>query len=322
VLVPLTDHVALVSLTPDIPTRLVLQAAAAIQKQITRDFTPYWGLRVTVDAFEDLESVPSDYHPIVLFAASDELVRKLEYAVGEERTAEIVDDFERDRVSGLHMNSFTRQPFALVAANDTWSVTLSHETLEMVTDPFGNRLVAAAHPFDARRRVRYLLEVCDPCQAVWYPVNGVPVSDFYCPRYFDPVLPDRDRYSFTGAIEHPLQILEGGYLTWIDPGDSALYQLGAGDTVETQVADLDALKFSTAALRTIVDTSPLTPQLTREQLRPANTAFTASGTVAAVEEASRGTALRVAQAVRSLAAEGGGGEAPRRSGRRDSGRRA
>ena len=46
------------------------------------------------------------------------------------------------------MNSFTRQPFALVAANDTWSVSLSHEVLEMIADPFGNRLVAAAHPLD------------------------------------------------------------------------------------------------------------------------------------------------------------------------------
>ena len=65
VLVPLTDHVAIVSLTSDIPTRDLLRAAAAVQKQITRDFTPFWGLRATVDAFEDLESVPSDYHPVV-----------------------------------------------------------------------------------------------------------------------------------------------------------------------------------------------------------------------------------------------------------------
>ena len=84
---PLTDHVALVSLTRDVPTRLLLQAAAAIQKQITRDFTPYWGLHVTVDAFEDLETVPSDYHPVVIFAASHELVGTLEYAVGEFRDA-------------------------------------------------------------------------------------------------------------------------------------------------------------------------------------------------------------------------------------------
>ena len=305
---PLTDHVAIVSLTSDIPTRLILQAAAAIQKQITRDFAPYWGSRVTVDAFQDLESVPSDYHPIVIFGGGDELVDQLGYAIGEQRAADIVDDFERGRMSGLHMNSYTRQPFALVAANDTWTVTLSHETLEMITDPFGNRLVAASHPLDPQRRVRYLLEVCDPCQAVWYPVNGVPVCDFYCPRYFDPVLPDRDRYSFTGAIERPLQILEGGYLSWIDPGDSALYELGAGETAETLVADLDDLKRSTAALRTIVDTKSLTPRPTARTLRPADTAFTATGTVAAVAEASRGTSLRVAQAIRSLAAEDGPAE--------------
>jgi hypothetical protein len=219
------------------------------------------------------------------------------------------------------MNSFTRQPFALVAANDTWSVTLSHETLEMITDPFGNRLIAAAHPFDPTRRVRYLLEICDPCQAVWYPVNGVPVSDFYCPRYFDPVLPDRDRYSFTGSIERTLQILEGGYLSWVDPGDSALYQLGAGQPAETQVADLDDLKRSTAALRTIVDTSSLTPRPTARTLRPANTAFAAPGAVAAVAEASRGTSLRVAQAIRSLASEDGRAEEPQhpRGGGRGSG---
>ena len=308
---PLTDHVAIVSLTSDIPTRLILQVAAAIQKQITRDFAPYWGTRVTVDAFEDLESVPSDYHPIVIFSAGHELVGQLEYAIGEQRAAEIVDDFERERMSGLHMNSYTRQPFALVAATDTWTVTLSHETLEMITDPFGNRLIAAAHPLDPRRRVRYLLEVCDPCQAVWYPVNGVPVCDFYCPRYFDPVLPDRDRYSFTGAIQRPLQILEGGYLSWIDPGDSGLYQLGAGETVETLVADLDDLKRSTAALRTIVDTSALIPRPTARTLRPANTAFAASGAVEAVAEASRGTGLRVAQAIRSLAAEDFPADEPR-----------
>ena len=75
VLVPLTDHVALVSLTREIPTRSVLQVAAAIQKQVTRDFTPFWGLPATVDAFEDLASVPNDYHPVVIFGDLDELER-------------------------------------------------------------------------------------------------------------------------------------------------------------------------------------------------------------------------------------------------------
>jgi hypothetical protein len=304
VLVPLTDHIALVSLTNDVSTKYLLQAAAAVQKQITRDFTPFWGLPATVDAFEDLESVPSDYHPVVVFGDAEELMGRLDFAIGREYTEQLIDDFERDRLSGLHLNAFTRQPFALVAASDTWSVTLSHEVLEMITDPFGNRLVAAAHPLHRRQRVKYLLEVCDPCQTLWYPVNGVPVADFCTPRYFDPVEVERSRYSFTGAVERPLHILEGGYLSWIDPEDSGLYQLGYGESEATLLADLVQLARSSAPLRTVVDTNPRTPQLTREVLTPAPS-VAAPRAYDAVREASDGAGLRTAQAVVSLAAGAG-----------------
>jgi hypothetical protein len=153
--------------------------------------------------------------------------------------------------------------------------------------------------------VKYLVEVCDPCQAMWYPVNGVPVSDFYTPRYFDPVSVDRSRYSFTGAIERPLQILDGGYLSWIDPEDSGLYQLGAGETEAALLADLMQLARSTAPLRTVVDTNPRTPQLTRESLRPASSAASAPGAYGAVLEASEGAALRTREALVSLATHAG-----------------
>jgi hypothetical protein len=302
--VPLTDHVALVSLTSYVSTKNLLRAAAAVQKQITRDFMPFWGLPATVDAFEDLESVPSDYHPVVVFGDPDELAGRLDFAIGREYTEQLIDDFERDRLSGLHLNAFTRQPFALVAASDTWSVTLSHEVLEMITDPFGNRLIAAAHPLDRRQRVKYLLEICDPCQAMWYPVNGVPVADFCTPRYYDPVEVERSRYCFTGAVERPLQILDGGYLSWIDPADSGLYQLGAGETQPVLLADLVQLARSTAPLRTVVDTNPRTPQLTGEVLTPAGS-VAAPSAYDAVREASEGSGLRTAQAVVSLAAGAG-----------------
>ena len=237
-LVPLTDHVAIISLTSDISMRNVLQAAAAVQKQITRDFVPFWGLQATVDVFEDLESVPSDYYPVVLFGDPDELVGRLEFAVGREYAEQLIDDFERDQMAGLHLNAFTRQPFALVEVNDAWSVVLSHEVLELIADPYGNRLVAAAKPGDPDRRVKYLLEICDPCQTMWYPVNGVPVADFYTQRYFDPVDVEQTRFSFTGALEGPLQILPGGYLSWIDPADSGLYRLDAGQREPELIADL------------------------------------------------------------------------------------
>ena len=302
---PLTDHIALVSLTRDISTRSLLQAGAAVQKQLTRDFMPIWGARATLDTFEDLSSVPSDYHPVVVFAHAEELVGQLEVAVGPELVARLVDDFERDRLGGLHLNAFTRQPFALVEASDAWSVTISHEVLEMIADPFGNRLIAAAHPLDATQRVKYLLEVCDPCQAVWYPVNGVPVSDFYTPRYFDPVAVDGLRYSFTGQIERPLQILEGGYLTWIDPEDSGLYTLSAGDAAPDRVASLLELARSTAPLRTVVDTNARTPQLSWATLRAASNAVASGSAYDAVNEAAQGAGLRTAEAVVSLATGAG-----------------
>ena len=301
---PLTDHIALVSLTREVSTRLFLQATAAVQKQITRDFMPFWGLPATVNAFEDLASVPSDYHPVVLFGDADELTDELAPLVGERLAADLIDDFERQQLSGLHLNAFTRQPFALVAASDAWSVTLSHEVLELIADPYGNRLIAARHPRDPDERVKYLLEVCDPCQAVWYPVNGVPVSDFYGPRYFDPVEPGQGRYSFTGEIEGPLQILDGGYLSWIDPADSGLYQIGSDDPEPVLVNSLLELSRSTAPLRTIIDTNERTPKLA-SALRPARTAGSVPGAIEAVREASDGAGLRTAQAVLSLASERG-----------------
>jgi hypothetical protein len=303
VLVPLTDHVAIVSVTRDIPIRNILQAAAAVQKQLTRDFTPFWGLEATVDAFEDLDSVPSDYHHVVIFGDAEELRSRLDVAVGEAYASQLIDDFDRDRLAGLHLNAFTRQPLALVEASDTWSVTLSHEILEMIADPYGNRLVAAAHPLDPNQRVRYLVEVCDPCQTMWYPVNGVPVSDFCTPRYFDPVSVDRSRYSYTGAIQYPLEILEGGYVSWIDPRDSGLYQLGAGEREPVLVASIAQLARSSAPLRTVVDTNPNTPHITGVSLRPAHSASAASGSYNAVRAASEGAARRTAEAVVALSLE-------------------
>jgi hypothetical protein len=140
---------------------------------------------------------------------------------------------------------------------------------------------------------------------MWYPVNGVPVSDFYTPRYLDPVGVPGTRYSFTGAIERPQQILEGGYVSWIDPADSGLYQLAAGEREATLVADIGQLARSSAPLRTIVDTNPSTPQLTGASLAPATSARAAPQAYDAVLAASVGTARRTAEWAYTLATGAG-----------------
>jgi hypothetical protein len=145
--------------------------------------------------------------------------------------------------------------------------------------------------------------VCDPCQTIWYPVNGVEVSDFYTPRYFDPVHNPAAIYSFTGTLTRPLEILEGGYLTWIDPTDSALYQLQGGDDEPVLVADVLTLASSSMPLRTVVDSSPISPRVTRASLTPASSAAAAQGSAGAVRDAAQVNAVRTAEAFLSLAAE-------------------
>jgi hypothetical protein len=295
---PLTDHVALTSLTSNVSARRLMVVAAAIQKQVTRDFEPIWGIRGTVDPFGDLADVPVDYYPVVIFDDEDELLDRLVAAVGPERAVALVEAFDADSCTGIHTNAFNRQPFALVkATDDSWPMVASHEVLEMLADPYGNRLVSASHALDPNQRVNYLLEVCDPCQTIWYTVNGEQVSDFYTPRYFDPVRNDVTRFSFTGELTYPLQILQGGYVSYIDPDDGGLYQLSGGEAEPQLIVDLRALASSTTALRTIVDGDPRTPRISQAAMRPAGGAAAAPFSGAAVRAASARGGRRSAEAV-------------------------
>jgi hypothetical protein len=299
--VPLTQNIAIVSLTSDVSMRSLLQVTAAIQKQVTRDLMPIWGYPGNVDAFADLRDVPSDYHPVVLFRDAEELASQIVSAIGDEPAARVIDAFERDSLSGIHLNSFTRQPFALVAAEDAWTVVLSHEILEMLVDPWGNQMIAARHPTNPNRRVKYLVEVCDPCQGIWYAVNGVPLADFYTPRYFDPVNLDGVRYSFTGAVTAPREVLAGGYVTFLDPRDSVLYQKHAGPGEPVALLGPPELAQSSLPLRMLVDGNPRTPRVELSTLRAAEAALGTDEPLVSVSEAAAGSALSTAEALYSLA---------------------
>jgi hypothetical protein len=71
---------------------------------------------------------------------------------------------------------------------------------------------------DGTGQFNYLVEGCDPCEAnnYGYTILGVVVSDFITPHFYDPVVTQGTRYSFTGAITAPRQILPGGYISFVD----------------------------------------------------------------------------------------------------------
>jgi hypothetical protein len=196
----LTRQIALVSETSRIDMRDLLKVGAALQKQAMRDMSPIWQVNATVDVFAALDDVPLGYWPIIM-----------------------VDDVPD--AGGIHLDD-DGQPYALAEAGPGWSLAASHECLEMLVDPFGNRLVAGLSPKPGQGRVEFLVEVCDPSEAMQfgYTVNGVLVSDFYTPAYFDPIDATAVRYSFTQAIKRPRQVLRGGYLSWHDPVSNHWYQ--------------------------------------------------------------------------------------------------
>ena len=159
-----------------------------------------------------------------------------------------------------------------------WSLTASHECLEMLGDPFGNRVIAGESPKKGQGRVEFLVEVCDPCEAVnfSYRCNGVVVSDFYTPNYFDPVKSAGTRYSFGGHITAPRQVLKGGYLSWHEPITNHWWQeiyFGSKPTFR----DLKIFGQLTGSLRATVDSQTRVPEMA-DGIDPKNAMLVAATT--------------------------------------------
>lgn len=264
----LIRQLALVSETKKVSASALSRVGAALQKQATRDLAPIWEVKATIDTFPDLDDVPIGYWPI------------------------IVTEDDLGDAAGIHEDK-EGQPFALVGFDNGWGLTASHEVLEMLVDPFGNRMMAGQSPKPGQGRVEFLVEVCDPCEdhAFAYTVNEVLVSDFYTPHFFDPVAQSGVQYSFSTRITQPRQVLQGGYLSWHDPVSNHWFQEQFfGDT--PQFSDLGALARRGGSLREMVDA--LTPQTKRlshlapetPQLAHAVTAAATAGNASAARAAS------------------------------------
>jgi hypothetical protein len=205
-------RIVLVDTTATIDPGIMVAAAEALNVQVTRDLPQFWGVSATVSYGPDPNSVPQGLWPVL-----------------------IVDALQANE-GGFHLTA-QNQPYAKVVntpASDDWTIDASHETIEMLVDPFGNRLQPSAAIWlnggqivEAGGKFEYLVEACDPCEAAAfaYPIDGIMVSDFITPSFYDRVAAPNGRYSFTGAVAAPRQILPGGYITWVDPQSYQLTQI-------------------------------------------------------------------------------------------------
>lgn len=204
--------IGLMDMTGTINLSSLAAAAAAINVQVTRDLPQFWPLQATVSVLPRATHVPAGVWPVQVVA---------QLPPGE---------------GGFHFTKHN-QPYAKVVAtpgSNEWTVDASHEIIEMLVDPNGNRLQAATAlqisgnaVVPAPGQFEYLVEACDPCEAdaYTYQIDGVRVSDFITPHYYDAHPLPGARYSFTGAIQSPMQLLPGGYISYTDPADNHMRQI-------------------------------------------------------------------------------------------------
>jgi hypothetical protein len=95
-----------------------------------------------------------------------------------------------------------------------WSVSsvLSHEVLEMFVDPNCNLWA------NDGQGSAYSFEVCDPVEAPTYTVDGVSVSNFVTPSWFDPQAATTAQLDKLRQLTTPFSILQGGYVVYETAG--------------------------------------------------------------------------------------------------------
>jgi hypothetical protein len=229
--------IALVSETERLSARELKRVAAVLQKQLERDAGPIWNVAARVDPFSSARDVPKDHWPVG--------VRDRVDAAGMWSVHSVEDD----------------RPFAQVTYDQSWPLWASHELLEMLTDPELNRTAHARSIVPGeKRQVEYLVQVCDPCAGPdnGYTIDDVLVADFTTPAYWTGSRKKGVKYSFTGAVKKPLEVLRGGYLSWRDPEtkhwrqkvwwrEKPEYQdLGAFETEQSEGAETGSVRAATA----------------------------------------------------------------------------
>ena len=175
----------------------ITPVVAALQIQLDRDWQAAWGTTATLVFVSSNQSIPAGAWPIYILDRSD--------APGS---------------LGYHDETTSGVPYGRIFAKDditygyNWTVTLSHELLEMMLDPYVNLTVFNQN--SNTTGLLYAYEACDAVEAdnLGYQINGISVSDFVWPAWFDNTITNTagHRYDQMNHLTAPFQLYSGGYI--------------------------------------------------------------------------------------------------------------
>lgn len=159
---------------------------AALDTQMQRDFVPIWGYPAKLYVTQTPQ--PGEWQVVFM------------------------DDADKAGALGYHNITKDGQPASKVfvkttlAAGDKVSVTTSHELLEMMIDPCAQLW---AQNSDGQF---HAYEMCDAVEDEVYQINGITVSDFVYPSFFEPWhAPNSTQFDFLQKVTQPYQTLSNGY---------------------------------------------------------------------------------------------------------------
>jgi hypothetical protein len=170
----------------------------ALQPQVSNDFFPAWNIDAQVTFAE--KPLPGSWWLAVL------------------------NKTDQSNWFGYHLTE-DGLPFGKVFAQTIdrrgcdWMVSVSHELLEMLADPYINRMVCDCS-FDPTKLPTpgektagfYALEVCDPCASDddGYPIGRYKVSDFVLPSWYQKE--SARPFDKNNKILQPFGVSKGGYV--------------------------------------------------------------------------------------------------------------
>ena len=127
-------------------------------------------------------------------------------------TIVFLDDADAEQALGYHELTKDGLPLSKVfvkttiKAGDKVSVTACHELAEMMVDPAINLWV------DGPDGTNYAYEMCDAVEEEEFPIDGIAMSDFVYPAYFEAFRrPNSVQFDYLKKVGKPFQILKGGY---------------------------------------------------------------------------------------------------------------
>lgn len=160
-----------------------------------------------------------DEHLAPVWGTPAKLVKSTGFVKGTWAIA-FLDNADDANTEGYHDVTPEGLPMAKVFVRTTIklkeivSVAASHELAEMLVDP-GTNLYSAG----PKKNRLYDYEAADPVEELHFEVNGIPMSDFVYPEYFETFhKPGSVLFDHMGKLKRPFEVAKGGYQSFWENG--------------------------------------------------------------------------------------------------------